>query len=177
MSDNVPFEVVEEVMVGDLTDVKEQRSVVPPSQNVLVRIAKAGVQENKDKDIKGLKLEVRIVNGIEVLDTESGVTEMKYANKPLFTNLMDLCFWANAETRTSNWWKTKQYLVSFKKFCMALDLPLKDIKVNDEMLQALVGMELLVDITHEEEQVLDSTTGKYVGTGTYRERLRNWKHA
>lgn len=175
MSEEVPFDVVEEVVVGDLTEVKEQRSVVPPTQGVKVRIAKAGVQENKDKDIKGLKLETRIVDGIEVLDTESGVTEIKYQNKPLFTNLMDLCFSANPQTRNSNWWQTKQHLVNFKKFCIALDLPLNGLKVNDEFLQSLLGRELLVDVTHEEEQVLDSTTGKYVGTGTFRERLKNWK--
>ena len=177
MSDEVPFEVIEEVVVGDLTDVKEQRSIVPPSQNVKVRIAKAGIQENKTKDIKSLKLEVRIVDGIEILDTESGVTELKYQNKPLFTNLMDLCFSANPSTRNSNWFTTKQHLVGFKKLCVALDIPVTGITINDEFLKGLIGREVLVDIRHEEDQVLDSTTGKYVGTGTFREKLVNWKKA
>ena len=175
MGDDVPFDVIDEVVVGDLTDVKEQRSIVPPTQNVKVRVAKASVQENKTKDIKGLKLEVRIVDGIEVLDTESGVTEIKYANKPLFTNLMDLCFLANPSTRNSNWFMTKQHLVGFKKFCVALDIDVTAVKINDEFLQGLIGREVLVDIRHEEDSVLDSTSGKYVGTGTYRERLVNFK--
>lgn len=177
MGEDIPFDVVEEIVVGDLTDVKEQRSIVPPSQNVKVRIAKASMQENKSKDIKGLKLEVRIVDGIEVMDTESGVSELKYQNKPLFTNLMDLCFFADPSTRNSNWFTTKQHLVGFKKFCVALDVDVKAIKINDEFLQELNGREVLVDIRHEEESVLDSTSGKYVGMGTFRERLVNWKKA
>ena len=103
MSDDVPFDVVEEVTVGDLTDVKEQRSVIPPTQNLKVRINKASVQVNKNKDIKSLKLDLRIVDGIEVLDKESGVSELKYVNKPIFTNLMDVVIWADPATKNSKW--------------------------------------------------------------------------
>ena len=116
----IPFEVTEEIMVGDLTEVKEQRSVIPPTQNLKVRINKAGVQENKNKDIRSLKLDLRIVDGIEVLDKESGVSELKYVNKPLFTNLMDLCFWADPSTKNSNWFVTKQHLLGLKKFFISL---------------------------------------------------------
>lgn len=172
----IPFEVTEEIMVGDLTEVKEQRSVIPPTQNLKVRINKAGVQENKNKDIRSLKLDLRIVDGIEVLDKESGVSELKYVNKPLFTNLMDLCFWADPSTKNSNWFVTKQHLVGLKKFCIALDIELTNFKVNDEFLSGLLGKELLVDVVHEEEETLDSTTGEYKGTGTFRERIKNFKH-
>lgn len=55
------FDVQDEINVGDLTDVKEDRQLVPVSKAVKVRISKAGIMENKDKDLKGIKAEVRIV--------------------------------------------------------------------------------------------------------------------
>ena len=176
MGDDVPFDVIDEVVVGDLSEVKEQRNVIPPTQNLKVRVNKAGVQENKNKDIKSLKLDLRIVDGIEVLDKESGVTEIKYVNKPLFTNLMDVCFWADPATKNSNWFNTKQHLIGLKKFCAAVDVDVKEVKINDEFLKGLIGRELLVDVVHEEEETLDSTTGEYKGTGTFRERIKNFKH-
>lgn len=182
--EEVPFSVTEEWVVGDLTDVQEQKVLVPARQNVKVRIANASIVDNENKDsgkladLKGIKLEVKIVDGVPVLDKETGVEEMKYINKSLFTNgALDLCFWADAQTKTSNWFQTKQHLVQFKRLCQALDIPLTGISINDEFISGLIGRELLVDIQHEEQQQKDQATGKYVGKGTFRERLRNWKKA
>jgi len=183
--EQVPFDVTEEEVVGDLTQVKEQRSLVPAASNVKMRIAKAGTQINKDKDIKSLKIEVRIVDGIEVpvLDPETnqptGESRAMYINKPMFTGFMDLVYFGNPNTRTGKWWKTKQHLVQFKKFCDALGFDLKDIKVNDAFLNTIIDAEVLVDIQHEEEtaETVDGNTGEKTRKklGTFRERLRNWK--
>lgn len=167
------FNITDPIAV-DLTDVVEQRLLAPASSNVKVRINKASSQTNKDGDIKSLKLEVRIIEGIPVNNPETGETELKYQNKPLFTNMMDLCYWADSESRNSNWFKTKQHLVEFKKFCKALDLPMQ-IQVNDEFLMGLINRELLVDIQHEKETMIDPDTGERKETGGFRERLRNWK--
>ena|SRR3990167_6677469 len=168
------FDVTEEYSVGDLTDVKEERQLVPVTKKVKVRVSKAGIQENKDKDLKGLKLEVRIVDGIETTDKESGETKMAFVNKPLFTGIMDLCFYADLETRFSDWFKKKQHLVGFKQFCEAIGADLKAVVINDEFFSNLIGKEVLVDIQHEEETALDES-GNRQKLGTFRERLRNWK--
>jgi hypothetical protein len=49
MEDNVPFQVIEEVLVQDLNEVREE--VMPQAQNVLVRIDKATVKVNEAKDL------------------------------------------------------------------------------------------------------------------------------
>ena len=172
--DQVGFDVVDEVVVGDLTDVKEQRQVLPVAQRVKVRIAKAGTQATKDKDIKSLKLDLRIVDGILVGE------ELKYANKPLFTGLMDLVYWGDLSVKgrsEKTWWTSKQYLIEFKKFCLATGFDIKDVRINDDFFQIITGKEVLVDIQHEEETAVDPTSGERVKLGTFKERLRNWRKA
>lgn len=168
-------DMVEEVLVEDLSVVNEQRSVLPATPRVKVRIAKANTQANKDGDIKSLKLELRIVDGILNAD---GIAQ--YVNKPLFTGIMDLVYWGDLSVKgrsEKNWWKSKQYLIEFKKFCLAVGVDLKDIKVNEDFLVALVDREVQVDIQHEEESIVDSSTGERMKTGTFKERLRNWRKA
>lgn len=176
----VPFDVTDEIDVVDLTEVKEDRSLTPACKGLRVRISKAAVQASKDGDIKSLKLTMNIVEGIKIVDKESGVEELKYVNKPLFTGLMDLVVWADKEVKersTKTWWKNNQHLVGLSGFCKALDLPLKGLKVTDEFLQELIGRELLVDIVHEAETMLDPTTGKREKTGTMRDKIKNFKKA
>ena len=187
------FNVNEEVEVMDLTDVKQERSLMPVTKGLKVRIAKASVvtNENAEKgkvaDTKGLGLELRVVDGIEFQDPESGEITFKFKNKPLFVSrALELCYWADMNAVAASgknagkvrseidWWKKNQQYVGFKMFCEALGLPLKGLKVNDALLQELVGKELLVDVQHEKEQAADAS-GSYVETGSFRERLTNWK--
>jgi hypothetical protein len=173
--DNVPFEVTNPTTVEDLTDVREQKYLLPVTTGLKVRVNKAAVQENKTKDLKGLKLELRLVDGIEVTDQETGASEIKFVNKPIFTGIMDLCFYADPATRGGDWFKTKQHLVEFKKFISALGYDLKGIVVDDTWLQNLVGREVLVDVLHEEETSVDAQSGERKKLGTFREKLKNWK--
>jgi hypothetical protein len=169
-------QVTEEVALGDLTDVKEQKQIVPASSGVLMKIAKAGTMTSKNGDIKSLKLELRIVDGISVIDPATGTEEVKYKNKPMFTSMMDLPYWCDTAVKTSKWWQTKQYLLNFKKLCLALDIDIKSVTVNDAFLEVLIDRELLVDIRHEENQVKNEA-GEYVADGTFREKLVNWRKA
>lgn len=169
-------QVTEEVVIGDLTDVKEQKQIVPASSGVKVRIAKAGTMVSKNGDIKSLKLELRIVDGISVVNQETGEEEVKYKNKPMFTSIMDIPFWCDTAVKTKAWWVNKQYLLNFKKLCLALDLDIKAQTVNDSFLEMLLDREVLVDIRHEENTVV-SPEGKRVGDGTYKEKLINWRKA
>lgn len=177
--EEVGFDVTEEIVVGDLSEVKEQKFIVPATANVKVRIQKASVAVNKDKDVKFLKLELRIAEGIL---NEEGIPQ--YVNKPMFTNTGNpaegLVIWADTTVKgrdQKDWWKNRQYQIECVKFLKALDFPIKPApNVTDEFLQSLLGREVLVDIQHEEETAKNES-GEYVGLGTYKERLRNFKKA
>lgn len=171
------FDVTKEYDVQDLTDVKADKSLFPATKGLKVRIQTAGPQTNKDKDIYSIKLELRVVDGIEQTNPETGETKMAYVNKPLFTGLLDLVYGADMSVKdraNNKWWKNNQHLVEFKNFCKALDLPLAGLKINDDFYGDLIGKEILVDVTHEAETANDSE-GKKVKTGEFREKLRNWK--
>jgi hypothetical protein len=168
------FNVTDPYDVQDLTDVKQDKNLLPVTKGLKVLISKAAPQANKDKDIYSLKLELRIVDGIQNAD---GVAQ--YINKPMFTGIMDLVYGADTTVKgrsESNWWKNKQHLVEFKNFCKALDISLSGIKINDDFFTELIGKELLVDVTHEAETATDAT-GNRVKTGEFREKLKNWKKA
>lgn len=171
MSDG--FEVTDAYDVQDLTDVKQDKNLLPVTNGLKVRIAKASKQENKDKDIYSLKLELRIVDGIPNAD---GVAQ--YVNKPMFTGIMDLVYGAKTDIKardTNKWWKNKQHLVEFKNFCKALDISLSGIVINDEFFSNLIGKEVLVNVTHEAQTMADPQTGEKVKTGEFREKLKGWK--
>ena len=175
--DNVPFDVMDNYDVADLTDVKQEQTLLPVTKGLKVRIAKATTQMNKAKDIYSLKLELRIVDGIA--NPETGMSQ--YVNKPLFTGIMDLEYGAkDSQTRDKegkHWWKTNQHLVEFKNFCKALDITLSGIKVNDEFIANLIGKEVLVDVVHEAQTSVDQSTGDKVKTGEFREKLKGWRKA
>lgn len=183
LNDEVPFNVMDAYEVADLTDVKADKNLFPVTKDLRVRINKAGTQQNNNKNIYGLKLELRTVDETPVADGKS----IK-ANYPIFNSLMDLVYGAKMDVdgRADNkWWKNSQHLVEFKNLCAALDIPLKGIKVNDQFLSELVGREVLVSVTHEAETVADPNgevnekTGKVkkVPTGEFNQKLRNWKKA
>lgn len=165
----VGFEVVDEIEVGDLTAVQTQ--ILPVAQGVKVRIEKASVDVSKDKALKSLKVQLKIVDGILVGD------EVKYVNKAVFPGFMDLCVWADPAVKNSTWYQNKQHLLGFKQFCQALGIDLKTVKVNDEFLSGLIGRELLINITHEEDTAVNPETGERMKTGTLRERIRGFRKA
>lgn len=178
MNTNEGFDVIDEYEVQDLTDVKAERNLLPVTKGLKVRVNKVATQTNKAKDIYSLKLELRVVDGIEQTNTETGETKQAYINKPLFTGIMDLVYGAkDAATRDKpgkSWWKNLQHLVGFTEFCKALDIPSKGIKINDAFLSDLMGRELLVDVNHEAETATNAE-GDRIATGDFREKLKNWK--
>lgn len=191
--EKVGFDVMEEEVLTDLDAVKESRSVIPASQGVRVKIEKINVRkslENNAKDaapegpenrvaFKFLNVQFRIMDGVSVpvmddLGNQTGETELKYKNMTLFTQKMDLVFSHNPEIKTSQWWKSKQYIFGFRQFCRALGIDTKgEIRINDEWLELLKGRELLCDIVQEEEQ--ENKNGEWVGKGTFRNRVTNFK--
>lgn len=175
MSEETGFSVVDEVVVGDLTAV--QQAITPVAQGVKVRIAKASVDTSKDKALKSLKVELKIVDGIPVQSADTGELKFKFQNKSLFPGFMELCIWADSTVKNTQWYKNQQHLLGFKQFCQALEIDIKDVKINDEWLASLIGRELLVSIRHEEETAVNPETGKREKTGTLRERIGQFKKA
>lgn len=175
MSDEVEFQVTDEVVVGDLTAV--QQAITPVAQNVRVRIAKATVDKSKDGALKTLKTELRVVEGIPVVNQTTGEAELKFQNKPLFPGFMELCVWADPSVKNTQWYKNQQHLLGFKQFCQALDLDIKSVRINDEFITSLIGRELLISIRHEEETAVNPENGKREKTGSLRERIGQFKKA
>lgn len=173
------FQVNDAIDVPDLSEVKEQRSLVPAAKDVLFRIVSGSIVASNAKDMKSLDLTLSIVDGIEVLNKESGEKEVKFIGREMRTGHMTLCVWADktvGNRPNSDWWKNDQHLVGFKQFCMAMELPLSGLKINDDFLADLAGKEVRATIVHEEESVKDQTGAKQK-TGTFRERLKFWKKA
>lgn len=179
MMENEGFQVTDEIDVPNLEDIKEQRTLKPAAKDVLFSIVSAAIITTNNKDIKSLDLRLRIVDGIDVMDKDSGEMEKKFIGAIMPTGHMTLVVWADkmvGERPNSDWWKNDQHMVGFKQFCMALDIPLSGIKVNDDFLASLAGREVRATIVHEEETVKDAE-GKKQKTGTFREKLRFWKKA
>lgn len=190
--EEVGFEVTEETVLTDFEQVQEQRTLVPVSQGVHVRIEKAVVRKSLEDNAKDapkegpenkaaykyLHCQFRIVDGISVpvYDDDgnpTGETELKYKNKVVFPGRLDLAFWHNPEVKTSDWWRNRQYAIGFKQMCVALGFNLKELRINDAFLLLIDKQELLLDIGHEEEQELKE--GSWVGKGTFKERLKNFR--
>lgn len=174
MEEEVGFQVTDEVVVGDLTAVQQQ--LKPICQNVLVEIEGGKVQVSKDKASKALILDFRMVEGIPT--EEDGETRMKYVGAKFSNGFMDLLVWADPAVKTSNWYKQQTYLLPFKSLKKALSIDVKEeVRINDEWLSSLKGRQIRLSIRHEEEQALDQTTGKYVNTGSLKERIGSFKKA
>jgi hypothetical protein len=187
------FDVNDQIDVVDLTDVKKESMVLPPSKNVKVRIVKTeksprvltneNTEKGKKGDIKSLGLSLEIADGIPTTNVETGEETLKFKGMKLNTGIMDLIVWADLEVSNkkgvkrldNKWWKNKQHLVGLKQFCVALDIPLAGLKVTDAFLSELIGRELLIDIGQEEETVENPQTGEYVKTGTMKNRIQAFK--
>ena len=66
MIDELPegFQVVEEVDVGDLTNVKEAKPLIPPTNNVVVQIKRVTPRASKDNAWRWLNLGCKLVGGV-----------------------------------------------------------------------------------------------------------------
>ena len=197
MTDDMELEIdlapTEEVLLEDLDKIQQTQLVLPAAQGVRVKIEKASVKKalsdgSKDAPAEGpnnplgykyLNLNLRMLDGISVPvigedGLPTGETEEKFKNKVLFPNKMDLIFTHNPEVKTSAWWKDRQYIFGFKQLCLALGMDLKQIRVNDDFLESLVGREILVDIVQEENNTKNEA-GAWVGSGTFKNRIKNFK--
>src|SRR3990167_1298065 len=91
--DEAPFSVTEEYQLGDLTEVKEDRVVLPVQSGVKFRVQKASQRTSKDGSIKSVTVQLNLVEGILMHDGQ-----VRYQNKPMF---VDMPYWADPAIRTA----------------------------------------------------------------------------
>lgn len=176
LDEAVPFEV-EDLDVGDLSE--QEGGVLPAASRVIGEIKKASIKTNlldnkrsQDPDdnpwtFKSLHLEI----AIGALGTDG---EGTYKGKVLFCDLI-LVYDAAACKRSSEakskkfnaqWWE-KESRYPAKQFIKALGGDVKNVRVNDDFLLALIGREVMFDI----KKVKDS----FRGEGEFRNELANWR--
>lgn len=174
--DDTPFEVVEEYQLPSLTEVKEDRVVVPAADSVLMTVTNANMRTSKDGSIKSVALQLRLNEGIPV-PSENGI-ETRYQGKIMFA---DLPFWADTAIRTGTRYtgKNQSYLNPLKLLLLALGYDIANPpKISDTFLNDIKGRELRANIGLREIRTQDPPgSGKYVGTGEYVNELRNFKPA
>jgi hypothetical protein len=170
-SGTVPFDVTEEVDVGDLSD--QQGGVLDPAAKVRFSVKKASVRTAEDKDtktwmVKRLVVEAQI--GPEGVDGEG-----KYAKKVLFPELV-LTFNSRdfPDAFKSPWWQNEARYPT-KQFLKAMGEDVTNVRVNDEFLTSLIGREFVADIKRRE--IKTKVNGKYEGTGDWKNELANFRSA
>jgi hypothetical protein len=136
------FNGVEPVEIGNLDDVKEQRTVIPATKGVRVKIKKADNAINKDNTYRSINLQLQITQGID----ETG----KYKNKVIFGRV---CYYADPNAYTKDFFKTKQHLVQLKYLARATGMDFS--KITGEFIDSLVtAPEIKVDITIRKRKML-----------------------
>jgi len=126
---------IEQVVVGDLNDVIEQKFVIPNTKHVKFMVRKATNKANKDNTWRGINLQLSIVDGID--------EEGKYKGKVLFSMIT---YYADPTIYTKDFFKTKQHLVPLKYLLKATGL---DPIIDDEFLNKLEGTFLYGDIVQK----------------------------
>ena len=157
MNDEVEafYSGIEPVEIGSLDDVKEQRTVIPATKNVRMRIKKAEVQINKDNTYRSINLQLQIVNGIDA--------EGKYKGKVVFGKV---CYYADPNTYTKDFFKQKQHLVELKKLIKATGIEYQGVVDGHFIDRLMQSTELSADIQIRKRKVkLDD--------GTFTEELDN----
>jgi hypothetical protein len=157
------FGGVEPMDVGDLSDVKEERQVIPNTKNVKLQIIKAENQINKAGTFRQINLQCKIVDGID----EQG----KYKNKIIFTRVT---YYADPNAYTSDFFKKRQYLIALKFLKNAIGW--ESSTIDGHFLAALDKKILKGDIViRKNKRLVDDGTGNKVEIEQLDNEIRNFK--
>ena len=132
---------VEPVEIGSLSDVVEQRTVVPATRGVKMKIRKAENMISKDNTYRQISMQLQIVQGIG--------DEGKYRGKVVFGRV---CYYADPNKYTKDFFKNKQHLVQLKYLGKAtgIDMCGVDGYTLDKLMEA---PEIVADITVRKKQI------------------------
>ena len=118
------FEVTESLSLGSLEDVKEEKVLIPPSRDALLRIKKATNTLNADATYRQVSVQFVVEDGILIGN------ETKYKGSTVFGKY---CYYADAEKYTKDYFKKRQHLVQFKNLINAIGEDVANVEVNDEL--------------------------------------------
>ncbi len=126
------FRILEPVEVGSLEDVKEQKPLIPPTKGVKVKVSRVRTYSSKDGGYRAFELGLQLVDGIDG----------KWKNS--WVNSDGICYYADTNTYTKDFFKEKRHLINLKLLNKALGI--KTTKVDDDYISSLDNKELIVDI-------------------------------
>ena len=144
---DVWYSGVEPIDVGNLEEVREERQVIPATKNVKLQIIKAENAFNKENTYRSINLQLNLVEGIDG----------KYKGKPIFTRV---CYYADPNVYTKEWFTKKQHLVQLKYLKRAIGFTSN--VVDGHLLEDLKGKQLLGDIIVRKRKIIvdDGAGGK-----------------
>jgi hypothetical protein len=165
---NAFYSGVEPIELGNLEEVKEQRTLIPATKNVKFKIKKADNFVSKDNTFRMINLQLQLIDGID----ENG----KYKNKVMFARVS---YYADPTKYTSDFFKNKQHLVQLKYLLRSIGATTNI--VDGHLLDELMNSQpIMADITIKKSiRKIDDGTG----TGTFMEveqmenDIRNFKAA
>ena len=135
-SEEVGFQIIDPVEL-DLMDVKQERVLLPPTDNVKLRVRKATAIANKDNSYRQMNISFQVAEGIQMGE------EVKYKGSVLFERV---CYFADPKRYDKDFFKKRQHLVQLRGLLAALGEDLAKVVIDDGFLESLAGKELLADI-------------------------------
>ena len=180
--DDTPFNVHEDYQVGDVSEVKEDRTVLPATSNVLVRTQKAAPRANEKSGVTSLNVQVQLVEGLELPELDAGGHPTgnlikKYVGK---TEFVEIPFKYDPAMRQEAMFtgKNRPFLVPYRQFLVALGYdPKNPPAIGDSWLSELVGKEFRADIQHRAIKRKNPVSGMKEATGEFRHEFRNFRQA
>lgn len=155
--------IYDDTMIDDLTDVKEEKAIVPATKDVRMFIKDVQVRdrtkEGEPLNWKTLNVTFTLVDGINVEGTQL------YVNKNMFKNI---CYSINKDhyDMSKPFFGKQQYLVELKQLLEAVGAELKGLSVT-MIRERLIGKQVLGSIIQQKETVKDKETGERVETGDF----------
>ena len=137
------IEIIKPVDIGDLDDVVEQKTLIPPTRGVKLRIKKVKPVESKDQKWLGMNVALVLEDGVVI--EEGG--EPKYKGMAVYQTVT---YYADPEKYTKNYFKTKQHLVDLKNLMKATTLS-DPTTINDKTFEELVGQVVIGNIVQVAE--------------------------
>ena len=120
------FQIVDEVDIGNVDDVKEERPLVPPAKDVKLQIKRVNARKNEQGTWRWLSVGLQLVDGVKVGE------DMKY--KGMYVNTDNMCYYADPLTYPEVV-KDKRYLGKLADLQRATGTV--GMKINDEFLNTL----------------------------------------
>ena len=167
------FDITDEVDVGDLST-QTGNDVIDPAKKVRFEIRKVSVRPyiaKGESEWRKKFLSLDLVVGSDGVDGEG-----KYANKHFFQDLLLVANTTEFPDLATEHYRTKARF-NTKLFLKAMGFdPAAPPRINDDFLAELTGREVYADITRREIQTAPAEQGgRWVGTGEYKNEVRNFK--